>query len=235
MNRVLCVIPARGGSKGIKLKNIAALAGKPLLHYALTVALEAKSLTRVVVSSEHQAILDVARQYGEDIPLERPADLAEDATPSHPVALHALESCERRGDEPYAYLLLLQTTMPLLIPDDIDETIEVMVRTGCDSCVTVAPVGHLHPARFKVLEGDRLRPYLQDEPTYTRQHLPSAYIRNGSCFAVKRSVLLGGTLYGEDERAVVVPRERYVDIDEPIDLAFAEFLLNRHRASVEAT
>ena len=235
MTRVLCVIPARGGSKGIPLKNVAPLAGKPLLHYALTAALAAKGVTRVVVSSEHPVILDVARQYGEDIPLERPTELAQDETPSHPVALHAIDTRERMGDEPYDYVLLLQATAPLVAPGDIDRTIGLMVQTGCDSCVTVTPVGDLHPAKLKVLEGDRLCPYLEEERTYTRQKLPAVYIRNGSCYAAKRSVLLGGSLYGDDVRAVTVPRERSINIDEPIDLAFAEFLLTRHPESIKAT
>ncbi len=232
ISRVLCVIPARGGSKGIPLKNIADLAGQPLLHYALTAALRARSLTRVVVSSDHPEILHVARRYGTDIPLERPAAIAQDDTPSLPVVVHALEQCEHSGDEPYEYAMLLQTTMPLVTPEDIDQTVQRLTTTGCDSCVTVVPVGHLHPAKLKLLDGDRLHPYLEEETTYTRQFLPQVYVRNGSCYGVRRSVVLGGSLYGQDVRAVVVSKERFVQIDEPIDWQFAEFLLARTQGDV---
>jgi CMP-N-acetylneuraminic acid synthetase len=230
--RVLCVIPARGGSKGIRLKNITPVNGEPLLHYSLTAAQNATRLSRVVLSSDHPEILAVARTYGDDVPLERPAELAQDDTASDPVALHALEVCEAAGDEPYGYVLLLQTTNPLVIPDDIDRTVELLVNSGCDSCVTVSSIGDLHPAKLKVMDGDRLLPYLEQEVTGLRQQLPEVYTRNHSCYAVRRSVLKEKGLYGDDIRAVVVPKERMVNIDDSIDLTVAEALLGaqRHRA-----
>ena len=226
MSRVLCVIPARGGSKGIPRKNLAKLAGRPLLHYALSAALAARTPRRVVVSSENATILEAAAQYGPNVALPRPRELAADDTPSHPVAVHALEACEADGDEAYDYLLLLQATSPLVTPQDIDGVIRTLIETGADSCVTVVR-SRDHPSKLKQLEGDRLLPYAGEERTYARQALPALYKRNGACYAVQRLVLLSGSLYGQDVRAVVMPRERSVDIDEPLDLEYAEFLLAR--------
>ena len=222
----LCVIPARGGSRGIPLKNIASLNGKPLLHYALSAALKARLVNRVVVSSDHAEILAMAKAYGNNIALERPEDLARDDTPSLPVAIHALEVCEQEDNCLYDHIILVQVTNPLVIPDDIDRTIEKMSTTNCDSCFTVVSMGYLHPSKFKILNGDRLLPYIEEERNLVpRQQLKESYIRNGSCYAVKRSVLLDGSLMGSDVRAVVVPKERYVDINDPVDLKIADCLL----------
>lgn len=227
MTKTLCVIPARGGSKGIPLKNLAPLNGKPLLSYALKSALAANEVDRTVVSSDHAQILDYARGHGDGISLRRPENLARDDTPTAPVVLHALNSIERAESSQYDIAIVVQATMPFVTTDDIDATIRLLKSTGSDSCVTVVNVGHLHPQKLKRLEGNRLVPFLQEEITYQRQNLPPVYIRNSSCYAVKSEVLRAGSLYGEDTRAVVVPNSRYVDINEPMDLEFAEFLMQR--------
>jgi len=208
------------------LKNIAVLNGRPLLHYALSATLKARLINRVVVSSNHPEILEVAKEYGDNITLERPEDLARDDTQSLPVAIHALEVCEKSDNCLYDHIILVQVTNPLVIPDDIDRTIEKMSTTNCDSCFTVVSMGYLHPSKFKILNGDRLLSYIEEEKDLVpRQQLEEVYIRNGSCYAVKRSVLVGGSLTGSDVRAVVVPKERYVDINDPVDLKIADCLL----------
>ena len=227
MSKTLCVIPARGGSKGILLKNLAPLNGKPLIHYALTAAVHAESVDRTVVSSDDARILAYASEYGPDVPLDRPEELARDETPSAPVALHALERAEAESPATYDVVIVVQATMPFVTPADINATVRLLRSTGADSCVTVVGAGHIHPAKLKRLEGDRLMPYLEDESVYQRQALPSIYIRNSSCYAVRADVLRTGSLYGSDTRAVEVPSDRYVDIDGPIDLQFAEFLMQR--------
>lgn len=227
IKKVLCVIPARGGSKGIPLKNIVLLKGKPLIHYALRAALRAQQVDRVVVSSDHPKILSLAKEYGDNIALRRPKHLARDNTPSLPVVLHALKSCEKEDKCWYDYIILVQATNPLVIPDDIDCTVKKLMETGCDSCFTVVSLGHLHPSKFKELKGDRLLPYIEEEKELVpRQKLRQVFIRNSSCYAVKRSVLLEGSLIGNDIRAVVVPKERYIDINDVIDLKIAECLLS---------
>jgi CMP-N-acetylneuraminic acid synthetase len=221
------VIPARGGSKSYPLKNIALLSGKPLLHYALSAALKAKLVNRVVVSSEHPGVLEIAETYGENIALERPEFLAHDNMPSLPVAVHALEMCEKDDNCRYDYVILVQVTNPLVIPEDVDHTLERLMETNCDSCVTVVSMGYLHPSKFKTLKDDGLLPYIEEEEVLVpRQQLQEVYIRNGSCYAVKRSILLRGSLVGNDVRAVVVPKERYIDINDSIDLQIAECLLS---------
>lgn len=222
----LCVIPARGGSKSVPLKNIAMLKGKPLLHYALSAALKSQSIDRVVVSSDHEGILATAASYGEGIALRRPEELARDDTPSYPVVLHALKTCEEENNCRYDYIVLVQATNPLVLADDIDMTIRKMIESSCDSVVTVSSLGYMHPSKFKTLEGDRLLAYIEEErELVSRQFLQEVYVRNGSCYAVTRPVLLEGDLVGKDVRAVVVPKERYVDINDMVDMKIAECLL----------
>jgi CMP-N-acetylneuraminic acid synthetase len=229
-SRVLCVVPARGASKSIPLKNLSLLLGKPLLHYALSSALSAKRVDRVVVSSEHPLILDLTASYGERIPLRRPPELALDDTPSLPVLLHALRVCEEEDGTCYDIIILVQATNPLVLPQDIDATAEKLLTTGCDSCFTVTKLDHIYPAKLKRIEDDHLLPYCEEEEDMVRrQDLPEVYIRNGSCYGVKRATLLSGTFFGKDSRAVVVPRERSIDINEPLDLIFAEALMKMEK------
>lgn len=223
---VLCVIPARGSSKGIPFKNMIELKGQPLLYYSLNSAIKATTPKRIVVSSENIEILEYVRRYGENIALERPVELSQDDTPSLPVLIHALKKCEMEDSTKYEIVILVQATNPLVVSDDIDMTIKKMITTNCDSCFTVTHMEDFNPIKLKKLEGDRLLPYYQKEKEMVRrQDLPKAYIRNGSCYCVSRDVLLSGSMFGEDSRGVVVPRERSIDINEPIDLVFAEALL----------
>jgi len=224
--RSLCVIPARGGSKTIPLKNIALLNGKPLLHYALSAASKARLIDRVVVSSDHVKIRKIAEEYGDNIVLERPACLASDNTPSRSVILHALDVCERQDGCRYEHIILVQATNPLVTPEDIDNTLEKLTETNCDMCVTVVSLGHLHPSKFKILRDDRLLSFVEEEKELLpRQGLDEIYIRNGSCYAYKREALFESNLEGKDIRAIVVPKERYVDINDQVDLKVAECLL----------
>jgi CMP-N-acetylneuraminic acid synthetase len=228
--KVLCVIPARGGSKGIPLKNIITLCGKPLLHYALQAVLKSKMADRIVVSSDHPDILAVAARYGKNLPQKRPRHLSGDIVSSREVLEYALKQCEKDDNCQYPVIILVQATNPLVLSQDIDDVIKKMVDTKCDSCVTVTGLGHLHPAKFKKLKGDRLLPYIEEEGEIKpRQKVKEVFIRNGSCYAVRREVLLKKSLVGKVVRAVKVPRERHVDINDPLDLMFAEFLLKLNK------
>ena len=223
--RTLCVIPARGGSKAVPHKNIVPVLGRPLLHYATTASLGATRVTRTVISTDSEEILELAKSYGPEVPLLRPAELATDSAPSHPVALHALREVEGQGDDAYDAVLLLQSVAPMVTPSDIDGVLGIMAETDADSCVTLATVGDLHPGKLKVLNDGVVKPYIETEVQWTRQLLPDVFIRNSSCYATRRSTLEAGDLYGEQIRGHVVPRERFVNIDDPIDVPIAEAMM----------
>lgn len=221
----LCVILARGGSKGIPNKNIAPLLSRPLIHFAITAALASISVNSIVVSSDSPEILSVAERYDDVDTVRRSSELSSDSAASLPAIRDALVQIEESTGENFDNILLLQCVAPMVIPDDIDKVLAVLESTDSDSAVTVVNVGDLHPAKLKVLEEDIISPYLEEETQFTRQFLPDVYIRNSSCYALSRRTVLAGSLYGESTAGHVVPRERFINIDEPVDLAVAEAMM----------
>jgi len=225
---VLGVIPARGGSKGIPKKNLALLAGKPLLAYTCEAALQAKRLTRVIVSTDDQAIAACARDCGIDVPFFRPPHLAADDTPMLEVLCYVLETL--RNGEGYRpdVLVLLQPTSPLRTASHIDEAVRVLVETQADSVVSVTEVPHqFRPSSLLQLDGDYLIPCLNGPIIGRRQDKPVLYARNGpAVLAVRESVVVEQRrLYGDHCHPLVMPPESSIDIDTPFDLRVAETLL----------
>jgi CMP-N,N'-diacetyllegionaminic acid synthase len=215
--RVLALIPARGGSKGIPGKNIRVVGGKPLLAYTAEAALAARCVDRVVVSTDDEAIADAARAAGCDVPFMRPAELASDTAGSVDVALHALSQLPG-----YDVLVLLQPTSPLRTADDVDAACALLAN-GAASCVSVCAVEE-HPWWMYRIDGGRLLPLMPDAKRATRrQDLPAVYSLNGAIYAIdaKRLSEQRGFV-GEDTAAYVMPAERSLDIDTPLQLAAFE-------------
>lgn len=222
--KTLGLIPARGGSKGVPRKNIRPVAGRPLITYTLAAAQGSRRLTDYLVSTDDEEIAGVARQCGAVV-LERPPELAADETPMLPVVQHALA----QGD--YDAVVILQPTAPLRTADDIDAALQILFETGADSVVSVYQVDDHHPARMYRLQGNRLMPYDTEPAGRLRQALPPVYHRNGAIYACwTRLVRAQQTLLGPDLRPYLMPRGRSINIDDELDLAFADFLLSRQLA-----
>jgi CMP-N-acetylneuraminic acid synthetase len=224
----LGVIPARGGSKSVPRKNIALVHGKPLIVYTIEAAQRSRLLTHFLVSSDDAEIMAVARQYGAPVPFVRPAELATDTAPSLPVVQHAVGEMERMHGITYDYVVLLQPTTPLRLPEDIDAALEKLAATGADSVISVCDVGAYHPARMRQIVDDRLveLPIREPKEMARRQDLPPVYIRNGAIYAVKRDVvMLQNTMSGNDCRPYIMPEARSVNVDSKLDLLLAEILL----------
>jgi CMP-N-acetylneuraminic acid synthetase len=229
--RVLGLIPARAGSKGVPGKNLRLLAGKPLLNYTIESAAAARRLGRVVVSTESDAIAAVARAAGGDVPFSRPEALAADDTPMLPVVAHALRTLAEQGDA-YDAVCLLQPTCPLRRPEDIDGCIELLERSDADSVVTVLEVpARYHPHWTFLDNGDgSLRPATGSPLVPRRQELARAYHRDGSVYVTRCSVVLDeGSLYGRRTLGYRGAPERNVNIDDLEDWARAEQLLDPAR------
>jgi CMP-N,N'-diacetyllegionaminic acid synthase len=223
---VLGVVPARGGSKGIPQKNLAMIAGRPLLAYTADAARASRHLSRVVVSTDDEAIAAAARTLGLDVPFMRPADLAADDTPMLPVLQHAAREMARAGSAADV-VVLLQPTSPLRRASHIDDAIELLQSTGADSIVSVVEVPHqFSPVSVMRLDGGRLRPFLDGPPVTRRQDKPRVYARNGpAVLAVRTRVLEAGSLYGDDSRPLLMTAAESLDVDGPEDLARAELML----------
>jgi CMP-N,N'-diacetyllegionaminic acid synthase len=228
MLTVLAIVPARGGSKGIPRKNLARLAGRPLLAYTADAARAAVRLTRIVLSTDDDEIAQVGRDCGLEVPFMRPPDLAGDAAQTIDVIQDVVRRLESAGAA-FDAVMTLQPTTPLRRAEDIDGAIALLEYSGCDSVISFVDVGERHPARMKVVADDgRVRdaPFSEMVECQPRQTLPRLYLREGSIYLTRRNVLMNDRSFkGRDCRAWLVPRERACNIDDPFDLFLAEQML----------
>jgi CMP-N-acetylneuraminic acid synthetase len=235
--RVLGIITARGGSKGIPKKNIAPLMGRPLLAYTAEAALLAKGLHSIVLSTDDPEVAEVGRACGIDVPFLRPARLAEDSTPTVPVMQDVVRRLEASG-ESYDATFLLQPTNPLRTAEDIDGAIALLEHTGADSVISFVNTGERHPARMKVVDQEGRvidPPFAEPFEGMPRQQLPKLYLRDGSVYLTRRDVLMQqNSLKGADCRAWIMPEERAWNIDSPFDLFIVEQMMRWGRLATNA-
>jgi N-acylneuraminate cytidylyltransferase len=225
--KILGIIPARGGSKGIPGKNIKLLAGKPLLAYTAEQAKAAKSLDRVILSSDDEKIIEVARELGIEVPFVRSASLARDATSSLEVIQHAVNYLKGKGEE-YDAVCLLQPTTPSRSPGLIDQAIEKFRTGNYDSVISVREVPQdFNPHwSFEEKNGSLELATGEKEIIKRRQDLPKAYHRDGAIYITKTSVLLEqNSLYGNEIGFINTTGNPYVNIDTPADWESAHRLI----------
>lgn len=224
MKKVLAVIPARGGSKGVPRKNIKPLAGKPLIGWTIEAVRESSLIDRVVVSTEDLEIAEIARSLDAEVPFLRPKELATDEASGMGAVLHALQ--ELPG---FDYVVLLQPTSPLRHTSDIDGAIGVCVHEGALSCVSVCEVKERPEHCYFRDNSGRLSPVLPfKEKTVRRQDLPPVYCLNGAIYVAKVSWLLEHKSFiTKETRAWVMSRERSIDIDDLSDFELADYQLKK--------
>ncbi|MBI5701743.1 acylneuraminate cytidylyltransferase family protein [Candidatus Saganbacteria bacterium] len=221
--KVIGIIPARGGSKGVRRKNLKMVAGRPLLAWTIEQAKAAKYFDRFILSSEDAEIIAAARKLGCEAPFVRPRKLAGDGTHTIDVVLHAL----RKLSEKYDYVVLLQPTSPLRQAEDIDGCIELCMRKNADSCVSVVEAGKSLYWSFSLDQKNRLKPVLNTGKLIPRrQELPKAYTLNGAVYCARVDWLFKKKMFITDETiAFVMPPERSLDIDSELDLKIVDCLL----------
>ena len=211
-------------------KNIRLLCGKPLLQYTAEAALAARRLSHVILSTEDDEIAEVGRQSGLDVPFLRPAELAQDDTPTLPVVQHAVGWMETHG-EYFDAICLLQPTNPLRRPQDIDACIERLEQGGAnaDTVVTILPVPAEYNPHWVYFRGENGLLRLstgEDHPIPRRQSLPPAFHREGSVYVTRREVVMEQhNLYGSSVIGHLLDPERCVNIDSLEDWERAERLL----------
>ncbi|MDP3646175.1 MAG: acylneuraminate cytidylyltransferase family protein [bacterium] len=231
--RILGLITARGGSKGIPRKNIKDLCGKPLIAYTIEAARGSKLLTRTVVSTDSDEIARIARSFGADVPFMRPAELSGDKSTSLEAAQHALRELNTEGDEPYDYLMILQPTSPLRTSADIDAAIAIAAKTGTDSVMGMVELPDFSPKKLKTIKDGVIHPLLEDEGRMSamRHDAPHVYKRNAAIYLTKTSLIMVNDLFGSDSRAYIMPWERSVDINSLSDFELAEYLLSKRTSA----
>lgn len=224
--RILATISARGGSKGVPGKNIRQLGGMPLMAWTIREARRSAFIDRLVVSSDDEAILAVARAHGAETPFVRPAELAKDDTPGVDPVLHAVEALK---PEVYDYVVLLQPTSPLRTVEDIDGAI-VRCLDNAWPCLISVTEPDKSPFYVFSLDGeDRMTPVIAQDSFHTRrQDLPRLFAPNGAVYVARCDWLAATRSYLTPEtRGYEMPRERAMDIDTLLDFDLCEFMLRR--------
>jgi len=224
--RIVGIIPARSGSKGIPDKNIRNLAGKPLIAHTIESAINSKLISRLIVSTDAENIAEISRKYGAEAPFLRPIELAQDDIPTLPVLQHAIRFLEKKQGYKPDIIVSLQPTSPLRKTQHIDKAIKKLIETDADSIVSLCEVEH-SPYWMKRINGDRVFDFVEGSEKYARrQDLPKVYRVNGAVYVTRYNVLMNqNRILGNDTRAIIMDKEDSIDIDDELDFKLAELIL----------
>lgn len=223
--KILAVIPARGGSKGLPGKNLRQFRGKPLIAWSIEAAIKANMVDQFAVSSDDENILITSSEYGCEILIKRPEELAMDDITIEPVILHVLESL----NEEFTHVLLLQPTSPLRTSEDIDKFLHFSKSVDDAPVISVTQTTKSPFISYTLDESGILSPLFPDQRRQRRQELPKTYVPNGALYftSVER-LIKEKTFVSPDVHAYIMPPERSVDIDTETDLVYAEFLVDKN-------
>lgn len=227
------LICARGGSKGVPRKNVRLLHGKPLIGWAIEVARNCPSLDRVIVSTEDHEIADVARSFRAEVPFVRPTELAQDDSPELLTWKHALKTIASIDGRMPDILVNIPTTSPLRKVEDVEACFTNLSQSQADLCITIRPARH-NPYfnMVKLEDGWASIVITPSTPTFRRQDAPAVYEITTVAYAARAEYVISTPrLLGGRVSATIVPEDRSLDIDTELDLAFAEFLLDRKKSS----
>jgi len=222
--KILGLIPARGGSKGVPKKNIKSLMGKPLIEYTVEAGKQSKYIDHLIVSTDSEEIAEVCRNIPVDVPFIRPDYLASDTAKAIGVIQHAITTMEEMDGVTYDLVAYLEPPNPLRTVEDIDTCVELFDEHQPDCVVTVQEANQFHPILMKQIKDGRLQPIWKDEPEGVPRQLydPTAYMRNGAVYIFRKELIMDGILYGKDILPFVMPIERSVCIDDMMDWYVAE-------------
>lgn len=219
--KVLVVIPARGGSKGVPKKNIKVLGDKPLLAHAIDCAKASAKTTKIVVTTDSEEIAAVAQEYQCDV-IVRPAALADDTSNVVTAVEHVLQNVK----EPYDIIVLLQPTSPLRTGQDLDNVIAILENnTEVEAVISVVPLDDLHPARMYNIVNQKLSPFVSNGETLRRQDLQPVYYRNGCFYAIRTEAFAREKSFMiSNKMPYVMDVEWLANIDTPRDFKIAAVL-----------
>ena len=229
--KILAVIPARGGSKGIPRKNLRKIAGTSLVGHAATVARSLDWIDRTVLTTDDVEIATEGRKYGAEVPFMRPAELAGDMAGSVDMWQHAWLESEAHFKEQFDISILLEPTSPLRFAADISRTLDALIQSGCEAAATFSrSPAHFTPHKCLTIdENGIIGFYHQNGRQFSiRQKIPDYYFRNGLCYAVKKHTLIDkGMIIEENCKAIIIDRP-VVNIDDEFELEVAEFLFQKY-------
>lgn len=225
--KILAIIPARGGSKGLPGKNIKELCGKPLIAWSIEHAQKSKYVDELFISTDSQEIADVAEQFGAPCPELRPAELARDTAPSSEFIVYTLEKMKKEGKS-FDYFILLEPTSPLRDVEDVDKSIEMLVDNPvAESVMGVVRAEDSNPAfMVKIGEGGLMIPFMGKAETLRRQDIPDAYYFEGTVYLSKCDAYMEKKAFYHDKTLpYVVPKWKSFEIDDIIDFTIIEAIM----------
>lgn len=225
--KILAIIPARGGSKGLPGKNIKELCGKPLIAWSIEHAQKSKYVDEIFISTDSQEIADVAEQFGAPCPELRPAELARDTAPSSEFIIYTLEKMKKEGKS-FDYFILLEPTSPLRDVEDVDKSIEMLVDNPvAESVMGVVRAEDSNPAfMVKIGEGGLMIPFMGKAETMRRQDIPDAYYFEGTVYLSKSDAYMEKKAFYHDKTLpYIVPKWKSFEIDDIIDFTIVEAIM----------
>lgn len=227
--RILGLIPARGGSKGIPKKNIKLMAGKPLIAHTIETASKSRYIDHLVTSTDSSEIAVIARQYGCDVPFLRPKELSSDTSRAIDAIIYTINALEKLYQKQYDLIVYLEPTSPNRSFEDIDKAIELFTESDADSLASVVEATQYHPILMKKIENNRIVPFCIDEPEGMPRQLynPKAYMRNGAVYIFRRENILKRVMWGKEIYPYEMPIERSACIDDMNDWYLAEIWMNK--------
>ena len=238
--KILAVILARGGSKGIPKKNIYMISGHPLISYSIEAAKKSKLIHKIVVSTDDTDIADIANQYGAFTPFIRSKRLSEDTVPSVDALRDCVLKSEKFFNEKYDFVIELPCVSPFRDNKDVDNVLKTLIKKKCDSIISYVNTGEKHPTRLKRIIKNKVTNFCKDYPEpdvgSRRQDFEPCYIRNGSIYAMTRKCIIDlKSRNGKKSYPFIMPLEKSINIDEKFDLEIANLLIENGRCNNKPT
>lgn len=225
----ISIIPARGGSKGVKDKNIRPLLGKPLIAYSIECGLSCPSIDHLIVSTDSEKIAEISRRYGAEVPFMRPSELARDDTPMMPVLEHALHNCEKIYNSQIAALVLLDATSPLRTVNDVENCIKIFNDGDCDAVISAVLARRNPYFNMVIIVNGYMRLVIEPKkPITRRQDCPSVYDLNNSIWVFSREAILEKKRIPEKSKIYLMDEISSADVDREIDFKILEILMGKN-------
>ncbi|MBF0522484.1 MAG: acylneuraminate cytidylyltransferase family protein [Candidatus Omnitrophica bacterium] len=227
---ILTVIPARGGSKGLKNKNILSLAGKPLIAYTIEAAHQSRWGQNAIVSTDSKNIAAIARRCGAQVPFIRPRSLATDKASTLGVLQHAVKEWEKKAEKKVDHVLLLQCTAPLRTAKHIDQAVWLFLSRKQDSLISCYEGASVHPSIMYTEKRGQLIPFCAQGKLKRRQDFKAVYVRNGAIYLMSRALLMEkNQIVGEQPLLYLMSRVSSINIDTQEDFDMAELILTHKK------
>jgi CMP-N,N'-diacetyllegionaminic acid synthase len=221
-NKILGIIPARGGSKGLPGKNILNLCSKPLIAWTIEEAKKSTIIDKLIVSTDDQKVAEISKEYGCEVPFKRPKRLSQDNSITDDVVIHALETI----NETFEIIIILQPTSPLRTYKDIDNSLKFLIENKCQSVISMCLSDKPYEWYHSVDKKGFIKKIFNSSIT-NRQLSNKSYLPNGAIYAsFIDNYKINKTFYHENSMGYIMPKNRSIDIDDILDFKIAEFLLN---------